>query len=139
MDEQQARAWCEGMATTLDVQHINRDGQLYLERYFAAGWNPDTKQPGPAIFLHHFVASDPSDTVHSHPWGWSSSLILVGGYRETRCVDGGAASTRYYRAGDVNVLAAHDQHRIELLSSDCWSLFMAGSFEQAWRFMPLCA
>lgn len=137
MDETAARAWCEAMASTLDVQRINRAGKPYLERYFAAGWNPETKQSGPGVFLHHFVDSDASETVHSHPWGWSSSLILVGGYREQRC-RGGQMSTQEYRPGDVNQLRADDQHRVDLLASDCWSLFLAGTFDKPWSFRPLC-
>lgn len=137
MDEAHARAWCEQMASGLDVQRIQRDGKPYLERYFACGWTPANAAKGPAVLLHHFVASDATDTVHSHPWGWSSSLILVGGYCEHRCRDG-QSSVHYYRSGDVNVLMADDQHRIELLAPDCWTLFLAGSFQKAWTFTPTC-
>ena len=133
-----ARAWCCTLARTLPVQRIEHNGQPYLERYFAAGWSPTNGRTGPAIFLHHFVASDPNDQVHSHPWGWSASLILTGGYREERCVDG-RARVREYRPGDVNVIEADDQHRVDLLASDCWTVFLAGHFEKAWRFAPRCA
>lgn len=133
-----ARAWCQALARTLPVQHISPHGTPYLERYFAAGWSPTNKRSGPAIFLHHFVASDPDDQVHSHPWGWSASLILAGGYREERCDLDGTASVREYRPGDVNVLEADDKHRIDLLAGDCWSVFLAGNFEKAWAFAPRC-
>jgi hypothetical protein len=138
MDEQAARAWCTSLARSLAVQHIPRSGVPYLDRYYAAGWHPSSRRPGPAIFLHHFLASDPSDAVHSHPWGWSASLILVGGYREHRCQAGGGVIVRDYRPGDVNVLAADDRHRIDLLASDCWSVFLAGDFAQPWAFHPVC-
>jgi hypothetical protein len=137
MNDALARAWCETLASTLQVQHIAPNGTPYLERYFASGWSPTNRRPGPAIFLHHFVASDPDDQVHSHPWGWSASLIVVGGYREERCVEGQMV-VREYHPGDVNVLEADDQHRIDLLSGDCWSVFMAGSFAKAWTFAPRC-
>jgi len=139
LKERAARAWCEALARTLQVQHIPRNKQPYLERYFAAGWSPTNGRSGPAIFLHHFVASDAHDQVHSHPWGWSVSLILVGGYREHRCASDHEVIVREYHPGDVNVLEATDQHRLDLLSADCWTLFLAGSFEQAWRFAPTCA
>lgn len=132
-----AREWCVSLARGLESQRIGRDGKPYLTRYFASGWSPTNKRSGPAVFLHHFVASDPDDSVHSHPWGWSASLILVGGYREERCVDGRRV-LRDYRPGDVNVLAADDQHRIDLLESECWTLFLAGNFEKAWGFAPRC-
>ena len=136
-DEIAARAWCRMLARTLQVQCIDRDGTPYLERYFAAGWSPTNKRSGPAIFLHHFVASDPEVAVHSHPWGWSASLILAGGYREERC-DGGSFVVREYGPGDVNVLKADDRHRIDLLGPDCWTLFLAGNFEKSWGFGPSC-
>lgn len=132
-----ARAWCEGLARGCGVQQIRPGGVPYLDRFFAAGWNPSTRRPGPAIFLHHFVASDPAVQVHSHPWGWSASLILAGGYREERCTPTGV-EVQEYRPGDVNVLRAADQHRIDLLEGDCWTLFLAGSFDQPWAFAPRC-
>ena len=133
-----ARAWCVALARTLTVQHIRPNGTPYLDRYYAAGWNPKSREPGPAIYLHHFLASDPDDAVHSHPWGWSASLILVGGYREDRCGVDDHRSVREYRPGDVNVLTPETRHRITLLEGDCWSLFLAGSFEQPWGFHPKC-
>jgi len=120
------------------VQRISPNGVPYLERYFAAGWSPTNRKTGPAIFLHHFVSSDPDDAVHSHPWGWSASLIVAGGYREHRCGPDGTPIVREFRPGDVNVLEANDTHRIDLLGADCWSVFLAGSFEQTWRSMPVC-
>jgi hypothetical protein len=132
-----ARAWCTALARSLQVQRIDRNGMPYLERYFAAGWSPSNKRSGPALFLHHFVASDSEEAVHSHPWGWSASLILAGGYREERCIDG-VLSVKEYRPGEVNVLEADDKHRIDLLEADCWTLFLAGNFEKAWGFAPRC-
>jgi hypothetical protein len=147
--ERAARTWCEALARALPVQHIRPNGQPYLDRYFAAGWSPSShrrtgerrdphRENSPAIFLHHFVASDPDDQVHSHPWGWSASLILAGGYREHRCTADGSAIVREYRPGDLNILEADDLHRVDLLAADCWSVFLAGNFQQAWTFAPTC-
>ena len=137
--ETAARIWCIAFARTLQVQHIKPDGQPYLDRYFLGGWSPTNRRSGPAVFLHHFLASDPDDFVHTHPWGWSASLILAGGYREERCDPEGHISVREYRPGDVNILTADDKHRIDLLSSDCWSLFLAGNYEKQWDFSPRCS
>jgi len=137
-NDRAARAWCASLARILSVQHISPQGKPYLERYFAAGWNPTTRRPSASIFLHHFVASDPDDQVHSHPWVWSASLILAGGYREHRCSADGTTITHEYRPGDVNVLEANDKHRIDLLGADCWTLFLAGEFAQPWSFSPSC-
>lgn len=133
LDETAARRWCESMARVLPVQHIQPNGRPYLARYFAAD-----RTKGPAVFLHHFVASDPNDQVHSHPWGWSLSLVLVGGYREQRCDVDGRSTVNEYRPGDLNVLRAKDKHRIDLLGDDCWTVFLAGTFEQMWGFAPSC-
>lgn len=132
------RAWCESLARGSEVQQIDRQGKPYLRRYFLAGWNPISKRPGSSVFLHHFVASDQDDIVHSHPWGWSQSLILVGGYREYRCDEDGHPSLNVYKPGDVNTLHANDRHRIELLDADCWTLFLAGHVTQSWNFSPSC-
>jgi hypothetical protein len=136
-NEDTARAWCESWARRSRIERIKRNGAPYLERYFVAGWNPITRQKGPAIFLHHFVASDAAGEIHSHPWGWSMSVILVGGYREERCSDGQTVC-KDYRPGDVNVISANDRHRIDLLGRDCWTLFMAGSFDAPWQFYQSC-
>lgn len=138
MQGESARLWCQAISRTMRVERIQRDGKPYLNRYFAAGWSPFNRQSGPALFLHQFVASDAYDTLHSHPWGWSASLILAGGYREERCDDSGHHAVREYHPGDVNVLESAVRHRIDLLSGDCWTLFLAGHFEQAWSFSPRC-
>jgi hypothetical protein len=134
-----ARAWCVELSRVLSHQDIKRDGRPYLRRYFAAGWAPHVRRRvKAAIFLHHFVSSDGADQVHSHPWLWSASLILVGGYREIRCSRDGTQTTRVYQPGDVNLLTADDRHRVELLENDCWTLFMAGPYVKPWEFAPSC-
>jgi hypothetical protein len=136
MNEPIARRWCEAIARTLQVEHIQRDQQPYLERYYVAGWNPITRRAGPALFLHHFVASD-GPQVHSHPWASAVSLILVGGYREERCTPSGVVA-RECRPGDLNVLDPETKHRVDLLGADCWSLLLVGTYAQPWRFENQC-
>jgi hypothetical protein len=133
-----ARTYCEALAGGLAAQRIDRDRAPYLVRYFLAGWSPSNRRPGPAVFLHHFLASDAYNGLHSHPWAWSASLILVGGYREHRCTGPRGTVVREFRPGDVNVLTATDRHRIELLEADAWTLFLAGSFQQEWQFATDC-
>jgi hypothetical protein len=133
-----ARSWCEGLAQRLRVERIRPTGEPYLDRYYAAGWNPITKARGPAVFLHHFLGSDPANEVHSHPWTWAVSILLVGGYEEQRCDAGGYATIRRYWPGEVNVLEPQVRHRIHLLTDDCWTLFLAGDFQQAWSFHASC-
>ena len=137
-DETAARQWCATMASRLPKQDIRPHDVPYLTRYYMAGWSPFHQQPGPALFLHHFVASDPNGAVHSHPWSWGASLILVGGYLEHRCLPDGRHVTQEYPPGAVNALRPHDRHRIDLLGPDCWTLFLAGAYSQPWGFFPTC-
>lgn len=138
IDETAARAWCDALARTLRQESIGRLGVPYLERYFVAGYTPeDRKHPG-GIYLHHFVASDADHEVHSHPWQWAVSLILVGGYREQRCNEAGQLTVREYRPGDVNLLGPDDRHRVDLLAADCWTLFTFGSYAKPWGFSRPC-
>ena len=128
------RAWAEAMAARLLHERIGRD---YLVRYFVAGWHPRDRRPSPAIFLHHFIGSDPRDHVHSHPWA-AMSLILDGAYREYRCTASGIEIVRELQPGDLNVLAPDDKHRIELITPDVWTLFLVSDFVQPWGFAPSC-
>jgi hypothetical protein len=138
-DEQAARTWAETLARGLAVQRIDREGVPYLERYFAVGYSPTNPHYlGPSIYLHHFTDSDPYVQVHSHPWDWSASLILSGGYREERCDRDGQTRVREYRPGDVNILRPDDKHRIDLLAADCWTLFLAGGYARPWAFLSSC-
>lgn len=139
------RRFCEGLAPTLEREAIERNGRPYLDRYYLAGWQPG-RRPGSAVYLHHFLSSDDPGVYHSHPWAWSCSLILVGGYREARCVTGpltaqggrisgeGVIVERMYLPGEVNVILAEDRHRIDLLESDAWTLFLAGDYARPWKF-----
>jgi hypothetical protein len=139
MNPNDARTWCQQLAAMVPKQQIDRPGGVrYLDRYYVGGWSPATRRPGPAVFLHHFLGSDDTMTVHSHPWVWAASLILVGAYREYRCDPEGAVSVRDYLPGEVNILQPGDRHRIELLTEDVWTLFLAGAFGQAWAFSPAC-
>jgi hypothetical protein len=138
LDAAAARAWCTELSRSLRIEAIRRGQRPYLDRYFVAGWNPYDRQRHGALFLHHFRASDEPDRVHSHPWAWALSLILSGGYTEERCDPTGQRTVHTYRPGDVNVLVPTDRHRVELLESDCWTLFLTGDYQQPWTFFPHC-
>ena len=137
LNERLIRAMCVDLAKRLPLREIRPDGVPYLDRYCVHGWTPQSRAHfGTSVYLHHFRGSDPQDTVHSHPWH-AVSLVLAGGYREFRC-EAGVETVRDLRPGDVNVLAPTDRHRIELLTPDCWTLFLVSAFEQPWQFYPTC-
>jgi hypothetical protein len=80
-------------------------------------------------FLHHFHSSDkdiaPSGTyyLHNHPWPWSFSIILAGGYVEERRRTDDTIEEKTYLPGSINTLTDKDFHRVELIGNDGWSLF----------------
>jgi len=110
----------------------------------------------PAILLHRFHRSDDDLALHNHPWRWAISLILAGGYREEKRVveattdprqvaydKGGAyesldrghhVEVREFHPGDINVLTSDTFHRVDLLDTDAWSLFITGPKFASWGF-----
>ena len=82
------------------------NGEPYLERYFLFslfslfGWT---------AYIHRFVDNDPNRGLHDHPWAWSCSLVLAGGYHELRATDLSPHSTpairlRYRKPGQPAIM-----------------------------------
>lgn len=133
------RKICEWLAKRLPSFTIpTPDGSPYLTRYYLFG--ADRKWGN--IFLHHFHSSDkdmaPSGTyyLHNHPWPWSFSIILVGGYVEERRRTDDSIEERTYLPGSFNTLTDKDFHRVDLIGNDGWSLFFTGwrSDKRSWGF-----
>jgi hypothetical protein len=133
------RKICEWLAKRLPSFTIpTPDGSPYLERYYVFG----ADRAWGNIFLHHFCSSDmdvaPSGTyyLHNHPWPWSFSIILVGGYVEERRRTDDTIEERVFLPGDINTLSDKDFHRVELIGKDGWSLFFTGwrSKKRSWGF-----
>lgn len=135
------RKFCEWLAKLLPSITIpTPDGKPYLTRYYLFG----ADRAFGNIFLHHFHSSDmdiaPSGAyyLHNHPWPFSFSIILDGGYVETRLEPGDESSEDYYYdPGSINTISAKTFHRIELLGNDGWSLFFTGwrSKKRSWGFL----
>ena len=127
------------------VIHGREDGtDPYLSRwYFFKDRRPDDPQiegqraggsDSLNLYLHRFHRSDDDQALHSHPWKWSASLVLAGGYIEERR-QGDRVIRRTVRPGQINVIPAGTYHRVDLLEHDCWSLFVAGpQTADSWRF-----
>lgn len=101
-----------------------------------------------AIYLHHFQSSDPTTHLHNHPYGPSWSIILAGGYFETRQRFGGRGFGAYAiynfdRAlvpGMRNPITPDVYHRIDLIDTarGCWTLFVAGAkHNKGWGFLDV--
>jgi hypothetical protein len=128
----------------------DRDGfSPYLSRWYLVGRQPALDAFGNPIhekdtgggeswkvFLHRFHRSDDDADPHNHPWRWSLSLVLAGGYLEWRLEDG-RMRPRVVMPGNLNLIRANDYHRVELLQEDAWTLFIAGPKLQSWGFFDL--
>ena len=124
----------------------------YLSRYYITGrpWMPDGSEPidssgnprpgtvfpiGVHFYLHYFHRGDEDLALHSHPWRWSRSLILSGGYIEERRGPDDLVRRRVCRPWTWNKIDANDFHRVDLIEHDCWSLFIAGpKHGRSWGF-----
>jgi hypothetical protein len=88
---------------------------------------------GVGLYIHRFHRSDQDVALHNHPWCWARSLILAGGYVEERRVDD-RVEKHVRMPGDVVRIDADDFHRVDLIESDSWSLFLAGPKISNWGF-----
>jgi hypothetical protein len=111
----------------------------YMTRWYLTGGPRDNedslfhKLPINA-FLHHFHRSDNDDALHSHPWKWSLAFILTGGYIEERRMSDDSVRRFFRLPGSFNLIRASDFHRVDLIESDCWTLFIAGPKIDDWYF-----
>lgn len=85
------------------------------------------------LFLHRFHRSDDDGALHSHPWTWAVSFVLVAGYSEERRV-GDDVIRRRVRPWTINFLRGADYHRVDLVEEDAWSLFLVGPKVSTWFF-----
>jgi hypothetical protein len=124
------------MAVTarLPARAISNNNEPYLERYYVGtlfGWT---------FYIHRFLAGD-APHLHDHPWRISWSLILAGGYSETRLrhIDGDGVHLRrrLLRPGRLSFIRGTDFHRINYpLDGDAWTLFAThGPRVRRWGFL----
>lgn len=145
----------EGVAARLPPPRIiySLDGYSpYLSRWYFLGKPrmPDGSNPfdqwgnkrpeavtgdGPTLVLHRFHRGDQERELHNHPVSFAASLVLAGGYIESRKTPDGYVRTRFVRPGQVNLLREDDFHRVELLPGvQAWSLFFMMPRSRSWGF-----
>lgn len=86
------------------------------------------------LYLHRFHRSDDELELHNHPWRWAVSLVLVGGYFEERRLEDDTVKLRRIWPWTINIIRANDFHRVDLVESDAWTLFLVGPKSQGWGF-----
>jgi hypothetical protein len=134
----------------------DQDCRPYLWRFYPS--HPKLKDPENAdlaVFVHRFVSSDLKGEVHNHPWESCASVIFFGSYRQIKYkwkptttyenftdptkkiefVTLMEKETKTYEPFDVNWLDHDHAHRVELLTDDCWTLFVHGARVSTWGFM----
>ncbi len=96
-----------------------QDGSPYLTRVLfprALGIRP---------MLHFIHRPDEDRELHSHPWKFAASFILIGGYTEKR-LTGSGVKERSYLPGNLNILSHESWHKITEVYGPTWTLLIAG-------------
>lgn len=112
--------WLSGF---LPGRLINIEGNPYLERYYLFTFR------GRVYYLHRFLSGDGDRNLHNHPWSHSVSIILSGGYTESRVTnidwDEGLYDQDIFRLRflSVNRIPANVFHRIMWVKKNTWTLF----------------
>jgi hypothetical protein len=118
---------------------ISKDDIPYLTRYYAFLADREFGN----IFIHHFhrsdmdLGSDGKGLLHNHPFDWSFSIVLSGGYIEERRQPDDAVVKKIVRPGSLNFLSKKDYHRVDLLDEEkgAWTIFFTGSRKNNdWEF-----
>jgi hypothetical protein len=117
---------------------MDRDGIApYLTRWYVAYPDGDQRQRKDIpfnAFIHRFWQSD-EPCIHTHPWNWSFSIILKGGYWEhlpDKTIWRGRGSFRLLRPDKS------DKHWIEIPKGQegkVWTLFVRGRTTHSWYFI----
>lgn len=103
-----------------------------LDRYSLRGYQPGVES-GFRAYLHHFLNKD-DDGYHNHPWRIAFSLVLRGGYIESR-IDTNTGIITYHKVRWLNILTNKHYHRIESINPNTWTLFLVGPLSgKSWGF-----
>lgn len=105
------------------------------------------------VYFHNFCRSDDDRALHSHPWVWNLSIILLGEYVEQVPLDpknpAGPRRDIHRRQGSVVLrLSGKSPHRVMLFPNvdwldqtpfirgerSCWTLFITGRNVRGWGF-----
>lgn len=97
------------------------------------------------IYFHKFLHSDDDRALHDHPW-WNVSFLLRGRYVEHLDPEEwvqehiphfrrlGMTRMCMRKPGDLVPRWASTPHRVQLLTTECYSLFITGPVIRKWGF-----
>lgn len=151
--------WLIERAKETPYLHIEKDGDVYMERYWV--FNPYRRGPDKQerskypwfpwnIRIHLIRRPDLDRHMHDHPWN-ARTIILKGGYVEKRLV--GRLSVRNPRTGETLIDEEHVKtftrptgatakigfgmyHKItHIQAGGAWTLFISGPYQGTWGFL----
>lgn len=115
----------------LPAKAIDLDGQHYIERYHVLTRGNVT------VYLHRYLGADGDRSQHNHPWRWAIGIPLIGGYIESRLVslcplEGMLTKGVTIRPWRWNWISDGCFHRIAVVKSGTWTLFIHGERYKFW-------
>lgn len=121
------------------------DGSPYLARLYKGKSKADLDRRGTknfGWFLHQYLAADSERWLHDHPFKWSFSIVLRGGYIEEVLdyFDVGEANdaypaTKLKKVRFFNIITKRKFHRIVSVEPGTWTLFFHGKRMKRWGFL----
>jgi len=82
-----------------------------------------------SIRLHHWVAGDPEEYQHAHPWNFVT-IVFKGGYDDV----GEGRPTDYVRGPTIRYRPLTWRHAVINCIPGTWSLVITGRVVRDWRF-----
>ncbi len=143
--------WLIRHAMRTPYSHIEKDGEVYMWRYWLFNPYPNTGGSGAdrkrwqfpiSVRIHHIVLPDQDRHLHDHPWN-ARTIILRGTYAEIRrerpykaLWDFTEVETNYLRkAGSTATLGFGEFHRIVDITQDgVWTMLITGHYRGTWGF-----
>lgn len=104
--------------------------EKYLTRYYLFG--KDRKFGN--IYIHQFHSSDLEDDFHNHPFKYSLSFIVKGGYVE-ELYSNGKIYNVIRLPFSFNFINTKIFHKVSLIEKESWSIFFAGPRTNDWGFL----
>lgn len=133
--------WLIRRAARTPYTHIEKNGDVYMERYWLFNPYPvDSSGKGNwfpiSIRLHHIRRPDQDRHLHDHPWN-ARTFILRGWYREVKPLADCQPDYKVARsAGETATLKFGEYHAItEISEGGVWTLFVTGKYRGTWGFL----
>lgn len=79
--------------------------------------------------IHHFIRSDDSRYLHSHPW-WFLTFVLKGSY-----VDVSSEGRDQLTKGSIRFRKAKHLHYVEVPKDGVWTFLITGPPKNKWGFL----